>query len=243
MRDDLDLRKLLQEARITELEKRLDETRSLNKSIKAAVIAIFMLILTNLVGSFFQIQAERSRQVFSAKTDLLQSIIRETGSLEEEARKLQWRLVDEESMIPPGADKRGLLYAQARIYKEQARDLLQRFQSMAVPREWKDSTKPQGIAKQKAWYELFALITCLEKSAVDRENSETSPVSSMRAALDYGIRHKELTLDLANEIEKEALATPPCADKFSPEVFQSVQASASAATWEHFEGGWLSWLF
>lgn len=243
---------LVQDGKIASLEKRLEDktveasksSRALSKSIRTAAYAVFILILSNFVSKFFDIQAERSRQEFSAKADLLQGIIRETGSLEEEARKLQWQLADEESIAPPGYNKPGLLYTQSRLYGGRARDLLQRFQGMTFPHEWDDPSTTQGTAKQKAWYEVYALMACLERSSLDRSPDDVqSSQRSVKKALDYGLEKGELTKELAAEIKENSDDTPPCAAKFSPEVFGVVRARASEATWNHFERGFWSWFF
>jgi hypothetical protein len=61
--------------------------------------------------------------------------------------------------------------------------------------------------------------------------------------IQWGLENDELTKELAEEIEEGSKDDPPCAENFSPEVFQVVRARASEETWKHFEGNFLNWLF
>ncbi len=217
-----------EQAQANESRKRL-----FSRAIRAFAVSVLLLVLSNFATPYFQFKAEKSRQLFSAESDLYKSLLSNLGSIESDARKLQWAVADAESQ-----GQSDLLEAQQRIFLEQAGNILERFQGLGFPPEWEES-KEDSFAVQQPWYKIYALMSCLEKGS----HAPLSPTRSVKAAVGQALRSGQLDKESAQKIIATAVETPPCASNFKPEVFQRLKARAARGEWEHLTNDPISRLF
>ncbi len=233
----------LREEDLRRREMAREETRKelFSKGAKTLIATVSLLVLSNFVTSFFQIRADKSRQLFSATSDLYKNLMGELGSIETDATKLRWDIADAESSRVPGVNQGGLLEAQARLFTDQSLGILQRLQSLPFPPEWKDVHTDQGLALQQAWYEMYALIACLERSPLSSPGSDSK--RSVNKTLERAVHDGMIDEAAAAKIRATAIDTPPCSRNFQPELIQALRARTAEAEWKHLKGDPLSSLF
>jgi hypothetical protein len=232
----------LQEERLRAENEQGETTRTqlLSKALRTAFATVLLLIASNFVSSYFQVKAEKSRQLFNARADTYKSIIDQLGSIESDAKKLQWEISDVEASQSTGINPSGILEAQARIFIDRSLDISQRLQGLPFPPEWNNTKTAEGLAAQQAWYEVYALIGCLERTPSDIQPSKRR---SVKGTIDLAVQEGKLDPVSAAKIAKSAVDKLPCSRNFQPGLIQTLRARTAEAAWKHLSDDTVSSFF
>jgi hypothetical protein len=190
------------------------------KASRTLAASIMLLVIGNFVTSCFQMKSEKSRQLFAARLEIYKAVSTGLGSLETDARKLQWDIADAETQPD-------LLDAERRQFVDRSGDILERLQALPFPPDWQGTETDDWFAVQHAWYTVYALMACLDNGSGTIKGSTRSLKDEVAQALSAG----KLDSRTSKRLLVAVTDRPPCSENFHHEVFQSLRAHVATAEW------------